>query len=65
MILLGERIDAATALRIGVVEEVVGTGQALTKAMEWAARAGKQSPIAVAACKQLVQVTAARPTRPA
>ncbi len=57
MILLGERIDAATALRIGVVEEVVAKGEALAKAREWAARAGKQSPIAVAACKQLVQIT--------
>lgn len=57
MILLGERIDAATALRIGVVEEVVAKGQALAKAREWAARAGKQSPMAVASCKVLVQAT--------
>jgi len=57
MILLGERIDATTALRIGVVEEVVGTGEAKIHALEWATRATKQSPSSVAACKVLVQIT--------
>jgi len=57
MILLGERVDAATALRIGLVEEVVETGQAKARAIEWAHKAGKQSPSAVAACKRLVQAT--------
>jgi len=57
MILLGERIDAATALRIGVVEEVVGKGQGKAHALEWAARAGGQSPSSVASCKTLIQVT--------
>ena len=59
MILLGERIDAATALRIGLVEEVVGKGEALARAVEWAHKAGKQSPSSVAACKALVQATRA------
>ena len=59
MILLGERIDAATALRIGLVEEVVGKGEALARAIEWAHKAGKQSPSSVAACKALVQATRA------
>lgn len=62
MILLGERIDAATALRIGVVEEVVGKGEAKAKALEWAAKAAKQSPTSVAACKTLVQVTRSQPS---
>ncbi|HVJ38453.1 MAG TPA: enoyl-CoA hydratase [Stenotrophomonas sp.] len=57
MILLGERIDAATALRIGLVEEIVGTGEAKALAIAWAHKAGKQSPRAVAACKGLVQAT--------
>ncbi|HYG06115.1 MAG TPA: enoyl-CoA hydratase [Stenotrophomonas sp.] len=57
MILLGERIDAATALRIGLVEEVVGRGEGRARAIEWAHKAGKQSPRAVAACKTLVQST--------
>lgn len=57
MILLGERVDAATALRIGLVEETVPRGQALAKAREWAAQAEKQSPTSIAACKALVQAT--------
>jgi len=57
MILLGERIDAATALRIGVVEEVVAKGQSLARAMEWAEKAARQSPVSVAACKKLIQAT--------
>lgn len=61
MILLGERIDAATALRIGVVEEVVGKGESKAKALEWAARAAKQSPTSVAACKTLIQTTRSQP----
>ncbi|MGH8809291.1 MAG: enoyl-CoA hydratase [Noviherbaspirillum sp.] len=61
MVLLGERIDAATALRIGLVEEVVATGQARTRALELAALAGKQSPTSVAACKRLIQGARSNP----
>ncbi|MFA5682975.1 MAG: enoyl-CoA hydratase [Lysobacteraceae bacterium] len=57
MILLGERIDAATALRIGVVEEVVAKGEGKARAIEWAAKAARQSPVSVAACKTLIQAT--------
>ncbi|MES2075656.1 MAG: enoyl-CoA hydratase [Pseudomonadota bacterium] len=55
LILCGERIDAATALRIGLVEEVVDTGAALERALALARQAGKQSPSSVQACKQLIQ----------
>jgi enoyl-CoA hydratase/carnithine racemase len=57
MILLGERIDADTAVRIGVAEEKVGKGEAKALALEWARKAAKQSPTSVAACKTLVQTT--------
>ena len=57
MILLGERVDAATAQRIGLVEEVVPKGEARARALDWAAKAAKQSPTSVAACKRLVQAT--------
>lgn len=57
MILLGERVDAATALRIGLVEEVVGKGEAKARAIQWAQQAGKQSPTSIAVCKALVQAT--------
>ncbi|MGH8445781.1 MAG: enoyl-CoA hydratase [Solimonas sp.] len=59
MILCGERIDAATALRIGLVEEVVETGQAREHALAVAAKVEKQSPGSVAACKRLVHAARA------
>ena len=55
MILCGERVDAATAVRIGLVEEVVDTGQSLGRALALAEQVGKQSPPAVTACKGLIQ----------
>lgn len=54
MILCGERIDAETALRIGLVEEAVESGQALEHAIALAERVQKQSPDSVTACKQLI-----------
>ncbi len=54
MILCGERVDAATAERIGLVEEVVDTGASLSRALELAASVARQSPPAVAACKTLI-----------
>lgn len=54
MILCGERIDAATAERIGLVEEVVGRGEALSRALALAEQAAEQSPTSVAFCKRLV-----------
>lgn len=55
IILCGERVDAKTALRIGLVEEVVDQGKSLETAMELAEKVGNQSPKSVSACKQLIQ----------
>lgn len=55
MILCGERLDAATALRIGLVEQVVEKGQAKATALELARKVDKQSPSSVAASKRLIQ----------
>lgn len=55
MVLLGERINAAKALQIGLVEEVVPTGTAKRRALELAKLADKQSPVSIAACKRLIQ----------
>ena len=55
MVLCGERIDAETALKIRLVEEVVDQGQSLDKALSLAALVEKQSPTSVTACKQLIQ----------
>ncbi|PLW84193.1 enoyl-CoA hydratase [Kineobactrum sediminis] len=54
IILCGERVDAATALRIGLVEEVVAKGESLTAALALAEKVGGQSPGAVASCKRLI-----------
>lgn len=59
LILCGERLDAATALRINLVEEVVESDAVLSAAQRLAARVSKQSPAAVAACKQLIQAARA------
>lgn len=55
MILCGERVDAQTALRIGLVEQVVAKGEARAAALALAEQAARQSPSSVAACKQLIQ----------
>ncbi len=55
MILCGERLWADKALQIGLVEEVVGTGEALVAALALAEKVAEQSPSAVTACKKLIQ----------
>jgi enoyl-CoA hydratase/carnithine racemase len=55
MILCGERIDAETALRIGLVEQVVDSGEARSHALLLAARVARQSPVAVRTIKPLIQ----------
>jgi enoyl-CoA hydratase/carnithine racemase len=54
MILTNERVGAAQALSIGLVEEVVPRGQALTAALELAKRVSTLSPRAVNFSKQLI-----------
>ncbi|EED35171.1 3-hydroxybutyryl-CoA dehydratase [Luminiphilus syltensis NOR5-1B] len=54
MILCGERIDAAKAEHIGLVEEVVAKGGAKDRAIALAAQVGQQSPISVTYCKELI-----------
>ena len=54
MILTNERIDAATALRIGLVQEVVPRGKALETATALAERVATLSPRAVEHCKRLI-----------
>ncbi|KID58769.1 enoyl-CoA hydratase [Pseudoalteromonas luteoviolacea] len=55
MILCGERLKADKAERIGLVEEVVEQGQALEAALALATKVEDQSPVAVTACKSLIQ----------
>lgn len=63
MILCGERVSAAQALAIGLVEDVVPTGQALAVALALAAKVARQSPSSVSACKSLIQAGRTLPTQ--
>ncbi|MFT6153049.1 MAG: enoyl-CoA hydratase/carnithine racemase [Bermanella sp.] len=54
MILLGERIKAPQAEKIGLVSEVVATGTGLDHALELAAKVEKQSPTSIRYCKELI-----------
>jgi enoyl-CoA hydratase/carnithine racemase len=54
MILTNERVNAETALRIGLVEEVVEKGKSLETAMAMAGRVAALSPKAVEFCKSLI-----------
>jgi len=54
VILCGERLDAATAERIGLVEEIVPAGKALERALALAEQVGEQSPTSVRVCKELI-----------
>jgi enoyl-CoA hydratase/carnithine racemase len=54
MILTNERVDAATAERIGLVQQVVPRGEALPVATAMAERVAALSPRAVEYCKALI-----------
>jgi len=56
MILTNERVNAETALRIGLVEQVVPRGQGLSAALELAKRVPLLSPDAVTYCKSLIHL---------
>ncbi len=56
LILCGERIKADKALEIGLIEELVPQGEALNKALQLADNVAQQSPSAVSACKELIQL---------
>jgi enoyl-CoA hydratase len=54
MLFTGERITAAEAEAIGLVDEVVPTGQALERAIELGELIGRNAPLAVTAAKRAV-----------
>lgn len=60
MILCGEKLSAEQALEYGLVEEMVDSGDAFHAAMTLAQKAARQSPDAVRACKQLIQMGRSR-----
>lgn len=54
MILTGERVNAETALRISLIEEIVPQGQSKLRALEIAKNLEKQSPTSTRFCKELI-----------
>jgi enoyl-CoA hydratase/carnithine racemase len=61
MILTGERIDAAEALRIGLVSEVVEPGTLLARAEEVALTIARNGPLGVRSAKETVLRALGRP----
>ncbi|MGH2872585.1 MAG: enoyl-CoA hydratase/isomerase family protein [Solirubrobacteraceae bacterium] len=54
LILLRERVQAAEALRLGLVTEVVREGEALDRALHLAARLASLPPLAVSVTRQVI-----------
>lgn len=61
MILCGERVNADTAVRIGLAEEKVATGTAQKTALELAEKVARQSPSSVNLCKRLIMASRNNP----
>ncbi len=57
MVLTGERIDAAQAMRIGLVSETLASAALLDRALAIAARIAANAPLAVQAVKKLSRQT--------
>jgi len=55
MLLLGDKVDAATAERFGLANKVVPEGKALEAAMEWAERLATGPRLAIAMTKRMIQ----------
>src|SRR3546814_926968 len=53
MLLIGDKFDAATAQRWGLVNQVVAGGQLMDAAMAYARRLAANAPLAVQAAKEL------------
>ena len=56
LVLTGEPVDAAEALRLGLVDFLCPKGQGLTRAREIAATIAERGPVAVQIAKQLVNL---------
>jgi enoyl-CoA hydratase/carnithine racemase len=54
LVLTAEPVDAAEALRLGLIDEMVQTGEALARARELAAGMATRGPLALQIAKQLV-----------
>ncbi len=53
LLLTGDQIDAATALRWGLINKVVPAGEVMATALDYARRIARNAPLAVQAAKEL------------
>jgi enoyl-CoA hydratase/carnithine racemase len=58
LILLGQRFDAARALELGVINRLVGEGEAEPAALEWAALLAEQPQAALQVTRELIDRSA-------
>jgi enoyl-CoA hydratase len=61
LLLTGDPVDAETALRLGLVEEVVDDAQVMTRVMEMAKKIASFSPVATQAIKAAVRAAISTP----
>jgi enoyl-CoA hydratase/carnithine racemase len=61
LVLLGERLDSERALSTGLVHEVVATGQAPARALEWGQALARQPALALEVAKALLDRGAESP----
>jgi enoyl-CoA hydratase/carnithine racemase len=61
LILTGRILDAAEAMRIGLVTEVVPAGQAIDRAVEIGATIAQRGPVAVREAKRLIALASDLP----
>ncbi|MEV7468272.1 crotonase/enoyl-CoA hydratase family protein [Streptomyces kronopolitis] len=61
LLLTGEPMSGERAGRVGIAGRVVGAGEAVATALEWAARLAANAPLALAAVKQIVHDTDGSP----
>lgn len=60
IVLVGERIDAHTALQIGLVNRVVAPDEVMAVAMEFAQRMARNGPLAMRAAKEVMTMSSGR-----
>lgn len=61
IVMIGERISAADAMRLGLVNAVAEDGDAVTAALEMVAKFDKAAPLALAGAKRVLLAAATRP----
>ena len=61
IVMIGERISAAEAMRLGLINAVAEDGDAVAAALEMAAKFDKAAPLALAGAKRVLRAAATQP----